>query len=139
MDMKSKNTFGIQFVTWIPRQQKDEMVSVYARITVNGRRTEISLKTKVGINNWDVVKGKAKGKRPEIAKLNAHMEQVHSLIFYCYNQLVQHNKTVSAETVKALFLGEDAEETMTLMKLVAYNKQISESTLAPGTMEQPDG
>lgn len=135
MDMKSKNTFGIQFVTRIPRQQKDDMVSVYARITVNGRRTEISLKTKVAINNWDVVKGKAKGKRPEIAKLNAHMEQVRSLIFDCYNQLMQQNKTVSVEAVKALFLGEDVEETMTLMKLVAYHRQISESTLAPGTMK----
>ena len=49
--MKSRNTFGIQFVIRLPKQKKDETAAVYARITVNGRRTEVSLKTKVLINN----------------------------------------------------------------------------------------
>src|SRR5690606_42119836 len=43
--------------------------------------------------------------------------------------------TVSVEAVKALFLGEDVEETMSLMKLVADHKQICEPTLAPGSMK----
>ena len=73
--MKSRNTFGIQFVLRLPKNKKDETATVYARITVNGRRTEISLKSKVSINNWDEVKGRAKGKRQEIVKLNSHMEQ----------------------------------------------------------------
>lgn len=65
MDMKSKNTFGIQFVLRLPKNKKNEMATVYARITVNGRRTEISLKNKISINNWDDIKGRAKGKQPE--------------------------------------------------------------------------
>src|SRR5690554_2537968 len=104
MDMKSKNTFGIQFVLRLPKNKKDEMATVYARITVNGRRTEISLKSKVSINNWDEVKGRAKGKRQEIVMLNSHMEQVRSLIFDCYHQLVQQNKTVTIEAVKSVYL-----------------------------------
>ncbi|SUJ20011.1 Uncharacterised protein [Sphingobacterium spiritivorum] len=133
--MKSKNTFGIQFVLRLPKNKKDEMATVYARITVNGRRTEISLKSKVSINNWDEVKGRAKGKRQEIVKLNSHMEQVRSLIFDCYHQLVQQNKTVTIEAVKSVYLGEDIEETMTLLKLVEYHKQVAVSKLAPGTMK----
>lgn len=133
--MKSKNTFGIQFLLRLPKNKKDEMATVYARITVNGRRTEISLKSKVSINNWDEVKGRAKGKRQEIVKLNSHMEQVRSLIFDCYHQLVQQNKTVTIEAVKSVYLGEDIEETMTLLKLVEYHKQVAVSKLAPGTMK----
>lgn len=133
--MKSKNTFGIQFVLRLPKQKKEEMASVYARITVNGRRTEISLKTKVAPNNWDVIKGKAKGKREEIVKLNGQMEQVRSLIFDCYQELILQNKAVSVESVKAMYLGEDIEETMTLLKLMDYHKQVASGKLAPGTMK----
>lgn len=133
--MKSRNTFGIQFVIRLPKQKKDETAAVYARITVNGRRTEISLKTKVSINNWDDVKGKAKGKREETVKLNSHMEHVRSLIFDCYQQLIQQSKQVTVETIKAMYLGEDIEEKMTLLKLVEYHKQVAVSKLAPGTMK----
>ena len=133
--MKSKNTFGIQFVLRLPKNKKDEMATVYARITVNGRRTEISLKKKVSINNWDEAKGRAKGKRQEIVKLNSHMEQVRSLIFDCYQELIQQNKPVSVDAVKAKYLGEDIEEAMTLLKMIEYHKQVAIGKLAPGTMK----
>lgn len=133
--MKSKNTFGIQFVLRLPKNKKDEMAVVYARITVNGRRAEISLKSKVSINNWDEAKGRAKGKRDEIIKLNSHMEQVRSLIFDSYQELIQQNKPVSVDAVKAKYLGEDIEETMTLLKMIDYHKQVAIGKLAPGTMK----
>ena len=133
--MKSKNTFGIQFVLRLPKNKKDETATVYARITVNGRRAEISLKSKVSINNWDEAKGKAKGKRQEIVKLNSHMEQVRSLIFDSYQELIQQNKVVSVDAVKAKYLGEDIEEAMTLLKVIEYHKQVAITKLAPGTMK----
>lgn len=135
MDMKSKNTFGIQFVLRLPKNKKDETATVYARITINGRRAEISLKSKVSINNWDEAKGKAKGKRQEIVKLNSHMEQVRSLIFDSYQELIQQNKVVSVDAVKAKYLGEDIEEAMTLLKVIEYHKQVAITKLAPGTMK----
>src|SRR5690606_7878991 len=135
MDMKSKNTFGIQFVLRLPKNKKDEMAVVYVRITVNGRRAEISLKSKVSINNWDEAKGRAKGKREEIVKLNSHMEQVRSLIFDCYQELIQQNKPVSVNAIKAKYLGEEIEEAMTLLKVAEYHKQVATTKLAPGTMK----
>lgn len=133
--MKSRNTFGIQFVLRLPKNKKDEMAVVYVRITVNGRRAEISLKSKVSINNWDEAKGRAKGKREEIVKLNSHMEQVRSLIFDCYQELIQQNKPVSVNAVKAKYLGEDIEEAMTLLKVAEYHRQVATTKLAPGTMK----
>lgn len=133
--MRSKNTFGIQFVLRLPKNKKDGMATVFARITVNGRRTEISLKCKVSIDNWDEAKGRAKGKLPEFLKLNSHMEQVRSLIFDCYQELIQQNRPVSVDTVKAKFLGEDIEEAMTLLRLVAYHTTVAIGKLAPGTMK----
>jgi hypothetical protein len=119
----------------LPKNKKDEMAVVYARITVNGRRAEISLKSKVSINNWDEAKGRAKGKREEVIKLNSHMEKVRSLIFDSYQELIQQNKPVSVDAVKAKYLGEDIQETMTLLKVVEYHKQVAITKLALGTMK----
>ena len=85
--MKSRNTFGIHFVVRIPKQQKNGMATVYARIAVNGRRSEISLKKKVAPKDWDETKGKAKGKREEIQKLNSHIERVRTLIADAYHEI----------------------------------------------------
>lgn len=135
MDMKKMNTFGLQFVIRLPKQQKNQMATVFARITVNGCRSEISLKTKISPDNWDEIKGKARGKRDEIIKINNHIERVRSLITDSYYQLIQERKAVTVGAVKSLFLGEDSQEVMTLIKLSKYHKQVETGRLAPGTLK----
>jgi len=132
--MKNTNTFGIQFIIRVFKQGKSRQATVYARLTVNGRRTEISLKQKVDPNTWDDVKGRAKGKSEEVIKLNNHLERIRTLIADGYNDLVQQRKPVTVDTVKALFLGCD-EEIMTLVKLMDYHSEQSVHRLAPGTMK----
>ncbi|WP_343066431.1 Arm DNA-binding domain-containing protein [Mesonia hippocampi] len=38
-------------------------VSVYARITVNGKRANISLQRKITVSEWDSNKGRARGSK----------------------------------------------------------------------------
>lgn len=133
--MKSKNTFGIQFIIRIPKQQKNGLATVYARITVNGRRAEISLKKKVAPKDWDETKGRAKGRSEETVKLNTHMERIRTLIADGYHELVQQRKTITVDAVKSMFLGEDEGEVMTLCKLVDYHNQETSHKLGPGTMK----
>lgn len=111
------------------------MGAVFARVTVNGRKTEISLKVKVLPKNWDMTKGKAKGRNLDVAKLNNHIERVRSLITDCYHQLIQQRQEVTVEVVKSLYLGEDKKEGMTLIKLSEYHKQVETGRLAPGTLK----
>jgi site-specific recombinase XerD len=132
--MRSNNTFGIQFTIRLPKQQKSGLATVFARITVNGRRSEISLKKKIDPQNWDDVRGKAKGRTDEVQKLNEYMERVRSLISDCYHQLVQEKKVITVDAVKCLFLGEDQNE-MTLRKLCTYHNSEMKDKLAHGTMK----
>jgi len=56
--MQSQSTFSLSF--WINATRAINNYSpVYARITVNGKRANISLKRKVKISEWDSNKGKA--------------------------------------------------------------------------------
>jgi len=132
--MRSSNTFGIQFVIRLPKQQKNDQATVFARISVNGRRCEISLKKKVNPQNWDDAKGKARGTRDEIRKLNEHIERVRTLIADGYHELVQQKKVVTVDAVKSLFLGADDNE-ITLIKLGEYHNTEMKDKLADGTMK----
>lgn len=132
--MRSSNTFGIQFVIRLPKQQKNDQATVFARISVNGRRCEISLKKKVNPQNWDEVKGKARGTKAEIRKLNEHIERVRTLIADGYHELVQQKKVVTVDAVKSLFLGADDNE-ITLIKLGEYHNTEMKDKLADGTMK----
>lgn len=132
--MRSSNTFGIQFVIRLSKLQKTDPATVFARISVNGRRCEISLKKKINPQNWDDVKGKARGTKDEIRKLNEHIERVRTLIADGYHALVQQKKVVTVDAVKALFLGNDENE-MTLIKLGEYHNSEMKNKLADGTMK----
>ncbi|MDN3579751.1 site-specific integrase [Mucilaginibacter flavus] len=132
--MRSSNTFGIQFVIRLSKLQKTDPATVFARISVNGRRCEISLKKKINPQNWDDAKGKARGTKDEIRKLNEHIERVRTLIADCYHALVQQKKVVTVDAVKALFLGDDENE-MTLIKLSEYHNSEMKDKLADGTMK----
>jgi site-specific recombinase XerD len=132
--MRSSNTFGIQFVIRLPKQQKSDQATVFARISVNGRRCEISLKKKVDQQNWDDAKGKARGTKDEIRKLNEHIERVRTIIADGYHQLIQQKKVITVDAVKSLFLGTDQNE-ITLIKLGEYHNTEMKDKLADGTMK----
>lgn len=78
--MKRTNTFGIQFIIRVPKNEKTTEAAVYALITVNGRRSEVSLKKKIDPKFWDESKGRAKRKRDESAGLNNYIERIRSII-----------------------------------------------------------
>ena len=132
--MRSNNTFGIQFVIRLPKQQKNDQGTVFARISVNGRRCEISLKKKVNPQNWDEAKGKARGTKDETRKLNEHIERVRTIIADGYHELIQQKKVVTVDAVKSLFLGADDNE-ITLIKLGEYHNTQMKDKLADGTMK----
>ncbi|SNR78816.1 Phage integrase SAM-like domain-containing protein [Lutibacter agarilyticus] len=58
--MKTSSTFSI--LIWINASRaKNNVAEIFARVTVNQKRANISLKRKIDINFWDKNKSKAKG------------------------------------------------------------------------------
>jgi len=56
--MKTSSTFSI--VIWINASRaKNNEAEIFARVTVNQKRTNISLKRKINIDSWDKLKSKA--------------------------------------------------------------------------------
>ena len=63
--MKTSITFSILFWLKLSKAKNGEAL-IYARITVNGKRVEISLKRKIKIANWNSKMSRVKGTNHEV-------------------------------------------------------------------------
>ena len=107
--MKTVHTFSILF--WIRRKKlQDGKAPVYARVTIDGKRSEISVKRNIEPERWDIKKGLAKGSKEESRAVNDYLGQVRNHLYECYTELKQQKKCISSESVKARYLGQDEQE-----------------------------
>jgi len=131
--MQSPNTFSLSF--WIDSTRaKNNEATVFARITVNSKRANISLKRKVSLSEWDSNKCKARGNKQESRLLNRYLDQVKNRVYQAHDELVKEKAFISAQSIKARFLGEDEEEYLLLTLIDYHNTQLSES-LSYGTLK----
>ena len=59
--MKDTSTLGVLFFIRKERANDDKKAAVYLRITVNGKRAELSIKREVKIKKWNSKGGCATG------------------------------------------------------------------------------
>ncbi|MCT4645247.1 MAG: site-specific integrase [Carboxylicivirga sp.] len=127
------NTFGTIFV--LKKQKaKQGKYPIYLRITMNGRRSEVSIKRYVREENWNLSRGLAKGKSEEVRILNTFLEQIRRNIVDCYQELKTSKQTFSCEDVKNAFLG-IKEESHTLIELFDYHNKEMNNLLEWGTLK----
>jgi len=127
--MKAVHTFTILF--WIRRKKiQDGKAPVYARITIDGKRSEISIKRSIDPDRWDVKKGIAKGTKEESKMLNDYIEHVRNQLYDCYRELQQQKKGITAEAIKQKYLGED-EKAHTLITTFEYHNSRMHAEMKP--------
>lgn len=131
--MRTNNTFGVQFICR-SNKAKDGLYPIYARISVDGRRVEVSLKRFIHPDNWNDAKGSAKGKSEEIRNLNTYLEQIRSRLTECYQELTVKKKLVTAVAIKNLFCGFEEKE-HSLMTIFDYHNVEMKTTLEWGTLK----
>ena len=103
--MQTNSTFSTIFFTRKPRTNSSKL-SIYARITINGKRSEISLKSTISVCNWDNSKGRARETSQNTRILNNYLDHVYGQLLDCHKQLLEEFKVVSPCAIKARYLGE---------------------------------
>ncbi len=128
-----KVTLGIHFVL---RMNKiiNGMAPIYARITVNSKRCEVSIKRKVPVESWNFGKGMAKPSSSENKQLNSYLEQIRKMMVESYQELLLSKQVITAEAIKNKFLGLEVSD-MTLCKLIEYHNTNNKETLRWGTLK----
>jgi len=131
--MRSNNTFSILFYVKKHRVNSGE-APIYIRITVDGKRVDLSIKRKVALERWDENRGVAKGNRQDTKMLNAYLEQIRNHLYDCQQQLERERKLITAEAIKSRYLGQD-ERGKKLKELIEYHNEEMKDELAWGTQK----
>ncbi|WP_298351044.1 site-specific integrase [Runella sp.] len=131
--MTTTTTFSVLF--WANQaKSRNGLAPIYARITVDGKRSEISLKRSISYEAWDNVKGRARGTKAEAKALNAYLDQVKSRLLECQETLLREKRLVTAEAIKNGYLG-TGEREHTLLSLIKYHNEELSTTIKPGTLK----
>lgn len=129
----SKNTFAVSF--YLKKYKAtDGKAPIYARITVDGKRVDLSVKQGIEQANWNAMKGMAKGNREDIRSLNTFLERMRSSIVSQYQEMLLQKKVITAEAIKNAFQGTDLKE-YSLCKLMEYHNTNLKGSLSWGTMK----
>lgn len=97
---------------------------LYARVTVNGKRAEISLKRKVDLNRWDVTSGQMRGNSIEAKQINHFIQKVKADLYQIYHQMSLQNEFISAESIKLRFTGEELPHKTILQTIRIHNEEL---------------
>lgn len=131
--MKNQDTFSASLLPIFGNESKGK-TPLYLRITVNGRRTKLSLKRKFTTSLWDPKTSRLKGSGAEARQINAYIDQVQIQINEAYRQLLNEGKLITPHAIKARYLGED-QFRKTLLQLSEYHNSNMTSVLKPGTLK----
>ena len=129
--MKTSKTYSLLF--WLYTQNLEPgYAQIYLRITVDSRRTNLSIKKKIPIDKWDSKKSKAKGNSKEARILNNFLDAVRSDISTIHQNLLLQEVLITSKLMKAIYLGHD-DTKKSLKDLVAYHNQSIENKIHRNT------
>ena len=118
--MRTSSTFSILFWIYAKRIKNNE-APLYARITIDGKKLNISLKRRTDTRLWNAQKQRIKGTGSKAKYLNQYLDEVYSKLFQCYQELRADDKRITPHSIKSKFLGDDKIGRYTLSDLIAYH------------------
>lgn len=121
-----KNLFSLLFYIKASKADSNNKANIYCRITVDGKRSEFSIRRKVDIKKWNSAAGKAKGLSQETKVLNRYIDIVTNKIHKTHQRLVDDNKTISSALLRDIYLGKHENKKMLLEIFQNHNDEMKE-------------
>ncbi|MFH4965451.1 site-specific integrase [Gaetbulibacter sp. M235] len=133
------NSFSLLF--YIKKSKSDSLgrANIYLRITVDGKRAELSINRKIHVNNWNSHANLSRGNNYESQEINRHIATIKNKIYSIEQQLINKGKHITAQGLKNLYLGIDTSNKMLLEIFKDHNNKVNRlvgKDFAPGTAER---
>ena len=121
--MQSTQTFSILF--WLEKSRINEgKASLYARITVSGKRAEIATHRKVPVDAWNSEAQILSSKTPEAKELNNYLAILKAKLLNCQSKLEARGIPITAETLKKEYTGAVERPRMFIEIVQQHNNDI---------------
>ncbi len=135
--MKAK--VSILFYAKRAKTNVNGLVPIYSRITVNGKRIELTTGRFVEFSKWSAEAGKMKGTTDEARSINSQLDILKLKIIDAQMELVHKNVPVTSESLKLKLLGGAERARMLVPIFQDHNNKIKEligKEYAAGTLER---
>lgn len=119
--MKTNQNYSIRFLIK-PGKTKSAKAPIYCRITINGKRAEISLKRFIEPTKWSASIGRVKGNSEEARLINLNIELLNNDVLRHYNMLIMEGKYIDSLVLKNSVLGV-YEKQYTLIESFEYHNE----------------
>ena len=116
-----------------------EFSTIYLRVTINGKRSELSTGNKILTSDWCSKSSKVIGKNDKAKTINTLLEHCKLRLLASYKELVFANKEITNETLVNRFLGIDEKKVTIIEVFKEHNKQMYDligETYSKGTWER---
>lgn len=111
-----KSNFSLLFFLRKQKNYTDGPIAIYMRITVNGKRAELSTGRECDPAKWSSHAGRGIGTKEEIKSLNNYLESLQTKLRNAHQVLVDSNQPITLESLYNQFTGK-VEKNRLLMKI----------------------
>jgi len=132
-------TFSILFFLQRNKASIDGKAPIYLRITVDGKRSQVSIKRKIDINKWNNDAGKVTGNSADIRDLNRYLDTIRHKVYKIQHQLQEDDKRITSLIIKNIYLGKEVKRKLLLKIFQNHNGQVEKlvgKDFASGTAER---
>lgn len=129
------NSQNLQLLFWLNLAKRNGKVApIYVRITIEGERTEVSLKKNAFIKRWNKKTRRVLDESSSDVELNNFLNLTEQKLHSIYTSLCNEFDFVSPLMVKNQFLGKELKN-RTLLQLMEYHNENMKGSLKDGTLK----
>lgn len=131
------NTFSLLFHLRRPKSYTKGPQPIYLRITVNGKRAEMSTQRECEPTKWNGASGRAIGTKEEAKQLNSYLDTLVSKLYQHQKDLIHDGEIPTAEVLKNKLTGHAGKARMIVAIFENHNNNIEaliDKEYSPGTL-----
>jgi site-specific recombinase XerD len=118
-------SYQLSFYLRKSRTNKTSESDIYLRISVNGKRSALSINRKVDPRKWSSSSEKALGKSPEATEINNFINVLKNKIKNIHQELIEKNQAITSKSILDEFKGVNKKKPkMTLDAFKEHNEQM---------------
>ena len=135
-----KTNFSLLFYLKKPKNYVKGVVPIYLRITVDGKRAELSTSRECEPELWNAKAGHIEGTKEEAKTLNSYLDKMKAGVTASHTQLCKEDVEITSQVIKSKYLGK-AEKMHTICEAIKiHNKNMAElvekEDYAEGTLKR---
>lgn len=140
MTKNMSTSYQLSFYLRKSRSNKSSESDIYLRISVDNKRSAMTINRKVDPRKWHSKSEKMLGKSPEATELNNYINIIRNRIKNIHQDLIEKKKSISSKSILDEFKGVNRKKPkMTLEVFKEHNKQmdrLSDKSISKSTAKR---